>query len=172
MPNAKNIAQIKLIEEKFSKSKSVVLTSYSGLSVKQQTKLRSMLRKAGGEFVVAKNTLLARVLGNDELKKNLEGQTGTLFSYTDEVEALKTLVQFAKDNNLPQIKVGIIGKDVMSYDQLISLSKLPGKKELISMMLGRLNAPGTNLVSVLQASIRDLAIVLGRIAQKGSEAKV
>jgi large subunit ribosomal protein L10 len=166
MPNAKNVAQIKLIEEKFARAKSVVLTNYAGLSVKQQTKLRSQLKKAGGEFLIAKNTLVARVLGKEELKQSLQGQTGVLFSYEDEVKALKELVQFAKDNTLPEIKEGLLTGQVLSQKEVMELSKLPGKEELIGQLLGRLNAPGSKLVGVLNAGIRDLVFALSAVAKK------
>lgn len=170
MPNAKNIAQVKELEEKVARAKSIILTDYTGLTVKQQTKLRAALKSAGGEFVVAKNTLLARVIGKEELNQSLQGQTGVLFSYEDEVKALKELVKFSKDSNLPQIKEGVLEGRVLSHNQVIDLSKLPGKEELIATMLGSLKAPGNNLVSVLQASVRDLVYALSAYAKKKATA--
>jgi large subunit ribosomal protein L10 len=169
MPNTKNIAQIKVLEEKAARAKSIILTNYAGLTVKQQTKLRSALKNAGGEFVVAKNTLIARVLGKEELLSSLQGQTGVLFSYEDEVKALKELVKFAEGNNLPEVKEGILNGVVLSHNQVIDLSKLPGKEELISKMLGSLKAPGDNLASVLKAGIRDLVFALSAVAKQKAE---
>lgn len=169
MPNAKNIEQVKMLEEKVAKSKSIILTNYSGLTVKQQSKLRVALKSAGGEFIVAKNTLIARVLGKEELLQSLQGQTGVLFSYDDEVRALKELVKFAKDNNLLEIKEGILNGVVLTHNQVIDLSKLPGKEELIARVLGSLQAPGNNLASVLKAGIRDLAFVLSSYMKKSGE---
>lgn len=166
MPNTKNVAVVKDLEEKFSRAKSVVLTNYAGLTVKQQTKLRTELKKAQGELIVAKNTLVARVLGKDELNQSLQGQTGVLFSYGDEISALKALVQFAKDNNLPEIKQGLLNGVVYSQNQVIELSKLPGKDELIAMLLGRLNAPASKLVGVLTGVTRNLVYGLNAIAEK------
>ncbi|PWU23992.1 50S ribosomal protein L10 [Candidatus Cerribacteria bacterium 'Amazon FNV 2010 28 9'] len=168
MPNNKNIAQTAELEEKVQKAKSIVFTKYAGLSVKQQTKLRSELKKAGAELVVAKNTLLARILKKEALSSTLQGQTATLFSYEDEVKALKVLVQFAKDNTLPEVGEGLMGGEVLSKDQVIALSKLPGKEELIAKMMGSMKAPGNNLVGVLTASIRDLVFVLSAVAKKNA----
>ncbi len=169
MPNTKNIAQVKELEEKLARAKAIFLTNYAGLNVKQQTKLRVALKNSGGEFVIAKNTLLARVIGKEELQSSLQGQTGILFSYEDEVGALKELVKFAEGNNLPEIKEGILNGVVLSHNQVIDLSKLPGKEELIAKMLGSLQAPGNNLVSVLKAGIRDLAYVLSSYMKKKTE---
>lgn len=169
MPNTKNISQVKLLEEKVARAKSIILTDYAGLSVKQQTKLRAELKNAGGEFIIAKNTLLARVIGKEELRTSLQGQTGVLFSYEDEVKALKALVKFSKDNSLPAIKEGVLEGRVLTHNQVIDLSKLPGKEELIAKMLGSLQAPGNNLASVLKAGIRDLGYVLSSYMKKKAE---
>ncbi len=166
MPNTKNVASITLITEKFEKSKSVVLANYAGLNSKQQVALRQALKNAGGELLVAKNTLVARVIGKDELNQSFSGQTGTVFSYDDEVSALKALVAFAKENKGLQVKQGYVAGAVYSSEQIIELSKLPGKTELIQMLLSRLNAPASKLVGVLNAGVRDLAFVLARIAEK------
>lgn len=166
MPNTKNISQVKLLEEKFSRAKAVILANYAGLNSKQQVKLRSELKKAGGEFIVAKNTLVARVVGKDELNQSFNGQTGAVFSYEDEVGALKALVAFAKENKTLELKQGVVGGTVYSAKSLDELSKLPGKTELIQMLLSRLNAPASKLVGVLNAGVRDLAFVLAEIAKK------
>ena len=166
MPNQRNIKSLRELEEKLAKAKSVVITNYAGLSVKQQTKLRSELKKAGGEFVVAKNTLIARLLNKESLKQSLQGQTGILLSYDDEVSALKELVKFAKDTNLPEIKDGVMGEQVLNHDEVMKLSKLPGKEELIAKLMGSLKAPGNNLAMVLNAAVRDLVYALSAVAKK------
>lgn len=169
MPNAKNQQQFAMLTEKAAKAKSVFVTNYMGLSVKQQTNLRKALKKAGGEFIVAKNTLIARVLGKEELKQSLQGQTGVLFSYDDEVAALKELVAFAKDTNLPEVKQGLMDGVVLSTKDVMKLSSLPGKQELLSKVLRTLQTPGNNLVGVLNGSARNLVQVMAAYQKKLSE---
>lgn len=159
-PNAKNTAQLADLKDKFAKAKSVVLTSYTGLTVAEQTTLRADLKSAGGEFVVAKNTLLRIVLGKEELNKSLQGQTGVLFSYDDEISALKKLVEFVKTKEKPEIKEGLLADKILTRQDLMELAKLPGKNELIAMLLGHLQGPATGLVNVLQAGVRNLVYVL------------
>ncbi|MEP7166747.1 MAG: 50S ribosomal protein L10 [Candidatus Woesebacteria bacterium] len=166
MPNAKSIASVTLLQEKFSRAKAVILANFAGLNSKQQVKLRQDLKNAGGEFIVAKNTLVARVVGKAEMDQSFTGQTGTVFSYEDEIGALKALVKFAKENDVVQLKQGLVGKNVYDAKALEELSTLPGKTELIQMLLGRLNAPASKLVGVLKASQRDLVYALQAIADK------
>lgn len=155
-----------MLTEKFNRAKSVVLTDYAGLTVTQQTKLRSQLKKANGELIVAKNTLIARVIGKEEMNQSLQGQSAILFSFGDEISALKELVQFAKDNTLPQIKQGLLDDKVLSQDEVIALSKLPGKEELLGMLLGRLNAPASKLVGVLTGVQRNLVYALEAVRKQ------
>ncbi|HSW89850.1 MAG TPA: 50S ribosomal protein L10 [Patescibacteria group bacterium] len=166
MPNSKNIEQMALLTEMFGRAKSTIVVDYAGLNVKLQTKLRKSLHEAGGELIIAKNTLLAKTFGKEELKKSLQGQSAVLFSFEDEVAPLKVLVQFAKENNLPQIKQGLLSGKVLTETQVIELSKLPGREELVSQLLSRLNAPASKLVGVLNAGVRDLVLALGAITRK------
>lgn len=166
MPNTKNIAQVKELQEKLARAKAVILANYAGLNSKQQVKLRQVLKDAGGEMIVAKNTLVARVVDKSELQQSFSGQTGTVFSYTDEVSTLKALAAFAKENPAVLLKQGVVAGTVYDAKQLDELSKLPGKTELIQMLLSRLNAPASKLVGVLNAGVRDLAFVLAKVAEK------
>ncbi len=171
MPNTKNIAAVKELQEKVERAKSIILASFSGLNSKQQVQLRQSLKEAGGELIIAKNTLISRVIGKDALDQSFNGQTGTLFSYEDEVTALKALVKFTKTNEAIKLKQGVIGDTVYDAKQLEELSALPGKTELIGMLLSRLNAPASKLVGVLTAAQRDLAFVLVAIGKKKAEQK-
>lgn len=166
MPNTKNIEVLKDLEERKSRAKSVFLAEYTSLNSKQQTQLRSELKKAGGELMIAKNTLIARILGKEQLNQSLQGQTAALFSYHDEISALKALVNFIKGNEALKLKQGLVGDTVYDESSLVELSKLPGKEELIGMLLGRLNAPASKLVGVLTASQRNLVYVLQAITDK------
>ncbi|HAU99372.1 MAG: 50S ribosomal protein L10 [Microgenomates group bacterium GW2011_GWF2_45_18] len=166
MPNTKNVSQLADVKEKFAKSKSVVIANYSGLSVNQQTKLRAELREAGGEFVVAKNTIVRIALKKDELNHDLEGQSGVLFSYEDEVSALKKLVEFAKKFEKPVIKSGLMQDKVLSYADVMELSKLPSKVEMFGQLLGSLQSPARGLVTVLTGNTRNLVYALDALRKK------
>lgn len=166
MPNTKNIASLVDLKEKVAKAKSIVLVNYAGLTVAQQTKLRLEIKSAGGEFVVAKNTLMNLALNKDGLKEDLQGQTGVLFSYVDEVSALKKLVEFAKANEKPELKTGIMVDKILSKFDVIELSMLPGKEELISMLISRLQGPAYGLVNVFTAGMRNVIYALSAVGKK------
>ena len=179
MPNLKNQTQIADINEKLAKAKNVVFTSYAGLSVADQVTLRAKIKLAGGELNVVKNTLVRRALADRletqeqaTLEKALQGPTAVVYGYEDVVTPTKALVEFAKEHEVMAMKLGVMfnesGKadSVLTADQVVALSKLPGKQELLAQLVGQLNAPITGFVNVLQGNIRKLVYVLKAIEDK------
>ena len=73
MPSKDNIEQIKIIQEKIDRAKSLVIVDYSGSTVNDLTTLRNALREAGGEMFVTKNTLIDIALGKGKLTESLTG---------------------------------------------------------------------------------------------------
>jgi len=173
MPSQKNINQLAQLKEKLGRARSVVFADYAGLSVGQQTVLRSKVAEAGGEFTVAKNTLLKLALpqrpkAEGRRTKVLMGPTAVLFSYQDEVMPLKVMVEFAKGAEKPTVKGGFLGVLELTADQVLELAKLPGKNELIVQLLGGLQSPAYGLVNVLQGNLRKLVYVLDAVKAKKS----
>jgi large subunit ribosomal protein L10 len=168
MPSQKNLQQVKMLKEKLEKAESVAIVDYSGTTVNDQVTLRSAISEAGGEMLVAKNRLINIAVGEGKLSESLDGMNAIVFSYEDAVSALKKLFDFHKDTEKLTIKQGIMEDKVLSPAEVEALSKLPGKDELISMLLNRLQSPATGLVNVLKAGQRDLVYALKAIAEKGA----
>lgn len=166
MPNQHNQEQVKLLQEKLNQAQSMVIVDYTGTSVKDLTTLREELRAAGGEMFVTKNTLIDIAVGKGKLAQSLEGMNAVIFSYQDPVAAVKALFKFHKDTDKLTIKQGYMEDKVLSTTEVEALSKLPGKNELIVMLLQRIKSPGTGLVNVLKAAPRDLVYVLKAMADK------
>ena len=166
MPNKHNQDQVEIIKDKVSKAKSVAIVEYAGTGVNDQVKLRAKLKAANGEFFVTKNTLIDIALGKGQFTDSLKGMNALVFSFADEVSAIKELFAFHKDTEKLIIKQGMVEGKALSIDQMAALSKMPGKNELISMLLNRLQAPGAGLVGVLNATGRELVQVMKAIADK------
>lgn len=170
MPNQHNQQQIEIIKEKLGRAKSVAIVDYSGTGVNDQVKLRNQLKEAGGEIFVTKNTLIDIALGKGQFTESLEGMNALVFSFNDEVSALKALFAFHNDNDKLTIKQGMLEDRVLSVQDVENLSKMPGKEELVATLLARLNSPGQGLVNVLKATQRDLVYVIKAIADKDTAA--
>lgn len=160
------------LTEKFKGSVAGVLVDYKGITVEDDTKLRSELREAGSEYTVIKNTTLRRVnenLGYTQLNEVLEGMTSVALSPTDPVAAAKILVKYAEKIPTFTIKAGFVDGSIIDVAGVEALSKLPSRETLIATLLGGLNAPISGLVNVLGANIRGLAVALQAIADKKAQ---
>jgi large subunit ribosomal protein L10 len=173
MPNKQNIAAVAELVAKLDKVQAIFVADYAGLTVKEQVTLRDLVRTAGGTITVAKNSLLKIAMtskGYDfaSIEKELTGPNLTLLAENDAVAPLKAMVEFAKTNekNLPHVKAGILGKEVLSMEKVMQLAALPSKNELIAKLLGTLSNPARNLVSVLSAPMRNFVYALSAISKK------
>ena len=173
MPNKQNIAQVAELVEKLGKVQAVFIADYAGLTVKEQVDLRDKVRAAGGTITVAKNSLLkigmtSKGYDVSSIESEMTGPNLTLMAENDAVSPLKALVEFSKANerNLPKIKAGILGKDVLSMEKVMQLAALPSKNELIAKLLGTLSNPARNMVGILVAPIRSLVYALSAVNKK------
>ncbi len=176
MPSQKNIDQLAQVKEKLASAQNLVIANYSGLDSATQTELRAKIKAAGGEFAVTKNRLVALALKDRlktdlpaELSEALSGPNAAIYGFSDPVAATKTLVDFAKDHESMEIKVGfMIGQEgaadqVLTPKQVVNLDKLPGKLELRGQLVGTLNAPIYGYVNVLAGTLRKVLYALNAI---------
>lgn len=153
--------RVEEITEKFKTAATVVVVDYRGLTVGQVTELRKQLREAGVEFKVYKNTMTRRaveVAGLEGLNESLTGPNAIAFSTEDVVAPAKIINDFAKKNDKLEIKAGVIEGAIASADDIKALAELPSREGLLSMLL-----------SVLQAPMRNFALVTKAVAEQKEE---
>lgn len=161
----------RVIEELAEKLRggTAVLVDYQGINVAQSTDLRARSREAGVDFVVAKNTLARRAAneaGVTGLDEYLVGPTALAFS-EDPVASAKLMAEFADQVESFSLKGGLLeGERVLDEAGVVALSKLPGKEQLLAQLLGAIQYPVVGLVNVLNAPIRNLAVVLSQVAEQ------
>lgn len=177
MPSEKALQQKKEIvnelTEKIKAAKAIVLADYRGLTVEQDTELRSALRKAGVDYKVVKNTLTrfaAKENGLDGLDSFLNGPTAMAISTNDPVAPAKVLAEFAKKYDKLELKVGVIEGKVIDVNGVKALAELPPREVLIARVLAGFNAPITGFVNVLNGNIRGLVCALNAIAEQKANA--
>ncbi len=135
--------EVKALAEKIKEAKLVLLTDYRGISVADDTALRTEVRKANAEYKIIKNNIVRRALnanGESGLDDQLEGPTAVIMTTEDYLEPTKAIYKFAKENDFYKIKGGIIEGKVMTAEEIITLAKLPSKETLLSMLAGGLLA--------------------------------
>ncbi|OGD93000.1 50S ribosomal protein L10 [Candidatus Curtissbacteria bacterium RIFCSPHIGHO2_01_FULL_41_44] len=165
------IENLRSLSEKIAKAKSLVFCDYRGLTAVQITSLRNKVKEAGGQLIVAKNTLIARALQSTiyqlpTTNYQLSGPTAILFANQDEIAPLKIIADFIKLQNLPKFKFGFFGKDFLDAQSVEAFSKIPPRDVLRAKFVGSLVSPIYGIVSVLGANIRNLVYVLDQAAKR------
>ncbi len=158
MPSEKVLQQkqqmVADLSEKLKTAAAGVFVDYCGLTVEEDTQLRNKLREANIEYAVVKNTLTKRAAneaGFSEFDEILNGPTALALSFDDVVAPARVLAEFAKDNEVFEIKAGFMEGKAMSLDEITALSKIPSKDTLYAMLAGGLNATIAGLARAIDA---------------------
>ncbi len=133
-------------------AQSVVLVDHRGLTVEKDTELRRQLRAEGITYKVYKNTLLNFAFKGTEfeaLAPYLEGPSAIAISTTDATAPARVMCKFAKTADKLEIKAGVVEGKVFDAEGIQKISAIPSKDELISKLLGSLQAPITNFARVM-----------------------
>ncbi|HPY43903.1 MAG TPA: 50S ribosomal protein L10 [Clostridia bacterium] len=165
------VLKVSQITDRLNTSKSMVMVDFKGITVEEITALRVKFREAGVDYVVLKNSLMKRALNNQgitELDELLVGPSAFAFGMKDEVAPAKIISEFIEQTKSDKmtIKAGIIEGKVVDTNAVIALSKLPPREVLIAKMMGSLNAPITNFVGVLSATLRSLVYAVDAIRKQ------
>lgn len=147
-------AAIADIKAKFESASDYIFTEYRGLTVEQITALRGQLRAKGCTYKVVKNNF-ARIAFEEmkmaDVSSYLAGPTAVALAGEESNSIAKILFDFSKEAPALIIKGGLIGGEIYDSKKIEAFSKLPGKKELISMLMSAMQATTSKLARTLQA---------------------
>ena len=166
---AKKVEQVEKLGDELKNVSSVIVATYTKLTVAKDFELRKALRSSGARYRVVKNTLAERAAKGtkiEEALKKLEGVTSIAYTEGDPVAMAKALAKYAKDNPEFTFKTGVVEGRVVTIKEIESLATMPSKDELYSKLLFLLNAPAQRLATTVAAVGRDLAVVLNQGVQE------
>ena len=157
------------LSEKLSRSPFLLVTDYQRMNVDHFGELRNRLAPMGAEVHVVKNSFLKRAISASELPdigEQLTGQTAVVTGEKDVAPVAKVLKRFAAEFKIAALKIGVVGRDVLSTAEVESLADLPTREVLQAQFLGLLMLPATKLVRTLNEPASALARILQAKADK------
>ena len=169
MKRDEKVSRVSELNETFTKAKFAVVTDYRGLKVTEMEELRRELKKSDALIRVAKNSLLRLAVKDTDyeiLSEYFTGTTAVAVSFEDPVASAKALSGFAKEYKALSIRSAALEGSVLNADEVLALSKLPGKPELQAKLLGTMAAVPTGLVQVLSAVPRNFVFALQAIKEQ------
>jgi large subunit ribosomal protein L10 len=162
MKKGEKRTQAERLREQLATVSTVILSTFQGITVADDTKLRRQVEAAGGKYEVVKNTVAERAAEGTptgDLLKNLKGTNSIAYTRLDPVALAKVLTKVAKDVPAFQFRAGWVEGRVVSINEINQLALLPSKEELISKIMFMLNAPAQRVATALAALPRNLAVV-------------
>ena len=166
---AKKAEQIQKLKTELEKASSMIVGTFSKLTVAKDFELRKTVRSAGGRYQVVKNTL-ARLAsegtGVADALKSLEGVTSIAYTSGDPVALAKALSKYVEANPEYSFKAGVLEGRVISMVEVKALASMPSKDEIYAKLLFLINSPAQRLVTVMNAVGRDLAVVVSQGVEK------
>ncbi len=153
---------VEKLKSDLAKVSTVILTTFQGITVAQDTQLRRAVQAAGGKYRVVKNTLAEQAGAGTTAEGLLKGLSGTnSVSYsTDPVSLAKVLTKVAKDVPAFRFKAGVVEGRVLSIAEIQQLALLPSKEELIGKIMFLLQAPARRSAGALARLNRNLAVIV------------
>jgi large subunit ribosomal protein L10 len=170
LTRAKKTEKVTTLASELEHSTSAIIGTFSALTASKDFDLRKTVREAGGSYHVVKNKLAARASKGTKIEAALQGLKGvSSVAYTsgDPVALAKALSTWVKDNAEFTFKLGIVDGKVITVQEITALATMPGKEELFSKLLFLIQSPAQRLATVINATGRDLAVVINQGVEKG-----
>ena len=155
--------QAEALHKELENAQTVFMSGFEGLTVAQDTDLRSRISKTGAKYKVIKNTLIERAAAGtpaEPAARGLRGTTSLAYGQADPVALAKIITTYAKEHPALVFKVGVVEGRVVSMADLASLATLPSREALFSKVLFLINSPAQRVASSLAGVARSLAYVI------------
>jgi large subunit ribosomal protein L10 len=166
---AKKQEKVQLLAKELETSTTAIIGTFKALTVAKDFELRKVIREAGGKYRVVKNKLAAVSSQGTKVEdalKGLKGVNSVAFTSGDPVALAKVFAKWAGENAEFQFKLGIVDGKLLNVEDVKALATMPGKEEIFAKLLFLINAPAQRLATVINATGRDLAVVLGQGVEK------
>ena len=180
MGNPQKTAQVKKIGDSITKNQNFVLIKYQSINTKTFNDLKVKLKNAGSSLTIIKNTLFEKSVnilgGKDKTLKDIKAKffplkdpTAIIYLGENWSKALKAFYDFSKDIKNISFKLGILDKEVYDQNQLLKISQLPGRDQLIANIIGSFKSPTQKLVYSMNYNLNKFVYILKQKSKGGGE---
>jgi large subunit ribosomal protein L10 len=149
--------------------RNLFVAQFQGMTVSQDTELRTKIRETKSKYRVVKNTLAKKAVEGtpaEGVTKQFDGSTAIAYNASDPVSLAKALTAYAKANPLFVFKAGIVEGRVINLADISAIAAMPSKEELIAKLLYLLNAPAQRIAIATNGVARNLAVVLNQAIEQ------
>ena len=173
MPTEAKRETIADLRAQLDASRTMIVSEYRGLKVKEIGEIRRALRKQNVSYRVVKNRLM-RIAAQDTaaadaLSPLLVGPTAIAFG-TDEAATAKAVLDATRPYRIVKITGGVLGSRTIDADGVTRLASLPSREVLLAEALGAIVAPMSTMAGLFDAPLRDVAGLVQALADKRGEA--
>jgi large subunit ribosomal protein L10 len=173
MPTAAKEATVAELREELANSRTMIVSEYRGLKVKEIAEIRRALRKQDVTYRVVKNRLL-RIAATDQVAEALSplltGPTAIAFG-NDEAGTAKAVLDATKPYaRIVKITGGVLGDKAIDADGVTRLATLPSREVLLAKLAGGMQAPVGTLAGLFAAPLRNLGYALSQVAEQKARA--
>ena len=169
LTRSKKTENVTRLAAELRNSTSAIIGTFVGLNASKDSDLRKIVRTAGGSYHVVKNKLAERAGEGTKIEaalKGLKGVSAVAYTSGDPVTLAKALSTWVKDNSEFTFKLAIVDGQLLSVQEIGDLATMPGKEELFSKLLFLINSPAQRLATVINATGRDLAVVINQAVEQ------
>jgi large subunit ribosomal protein L10 len=173
MPTEAKRETIEELRQALAGSRTLIISEYRGLTVKELAEIRRALRKQDVTYRVVKNRLM-RIAAQDTvgeaLSPLLTGPTAIAFG-NDESSTAKAVLDATRPYKVVTITGGVLGTRSIDADGVKSLATLPSREVLLGKLAGGMQAPVATLAGLLVANIRNLGSALAQVRDQKAQAE-
>ena len=173
MPTEAKQATVAELREDLANSRTLIVSEYRGLKVKEIAEIRRALRKQDVSYRVVKNRLM-RIAAEDSVGEALSplliGPTAIAFG-NDEAGTAKAVLEATRPyNKIVRITGGVLGDKAIDADAVTRLATLPSREVLLAKLAGGMQAPVSTLAGLFAAPLRNLSYALAQVAEQKAKA--
>jgi large subunit ribosomal protein L10 len=171
MPTEAKREIVAALQQELASHRTLIVSEYRGLTVKELSEIRRALRKQGVSYRVVNNRLMRIAAGADAdgLRSLLSGPTAIAFG-NDEGQTAKAVIDAVRPYRQVKILGGVLDRRAISADGVIALATMPSREVLLGHVAGAIAAPLAITAGLFDAPLREVAGLVSALADKRAAA--